>query len=549
MRSLRGDSRYQALFLAAFAGYVILVLPFTREMPMHEEVIHLRDTASWSSALAYFCHPPLYALMARSSRSVFGEGFRSLYLIGILSALVNIYLVGRIVDAVASGLPQRRRRLAVLSGMWAVVLMPVFVHGSLLLEMEPTVLTPLCLLALWYYIRHGGGPTPMPARFYVTTGILFGLAMWAKYFITPFLLIGAIFVYEATTGGRFARAARNTLIILASALALFVPTYLLYSHLFIKGMNSFTFLFFNKPQEGVPILLSSRILFSMGTKLAAFTFWFSPFFIALFLYLSAGLVARWKDAGRERLLLISIGAIFFFYLFMHPYPFGESKYFYPIFPLLAVVTVKLFIDRGITLPPLRYVVLVPVCAVVIYFVLGDPLYRTLELYRNRMAPRVLLYIGLYAAVNLVLFGSLAAVLLRAVGRRRDALCSALVYLAVGASLSLFAHQAAGGYQTKIQYGESGAGETVDFVRSAIPAQSSVILPGDIGFYSGVHFSRTGATMAEFPGPGWDWIVQRKVNILRLAPGELAALGNGYALVREIGSYEIYRKKGRLSYNR
>lgn len=547
--SVRSVNRYHAFFLTAFAGYLLLVLPFINELPMHEEVIHLRDTSSWARSLAYFCHPPLYALTGRLSRTMFGEGFKSMYLVGIIAALVNIFLSAMILAAVSRDLPERLRDRAVSAGMWAVVLMPVFVHGSLLLEMEPTVLTPLCLLSIWYYIKQGDAP--LPAWCYVKTGILFGLAMWAKYFITPFLLIGAVFLYEWTSGMGLLRAVKNSFTIFAAALALFVPTYLLYSHFFIKGMNSFTFLFFNKPEEGVPILLSTQILFSMSTKLAAFMFWFSPFFIALFLYLSWGVVSRWRQNGKDRFFLLSIGLIFFFYLFMHPYPFGESKYFYPMFPLIAVVTTRLFIARGIKLPPLRYTALIPAGAVLIYFVLGDPLYRTLELYRNRMMQEIVYYLVLYAAVNALLLFVFTAALYRVCGRMRDALCSSLVILAIGASLSMFAHQAVGGYQTKIQYGEKGSRETVAFVKAGIPRSSSVILPGDIYFYTGTDFAKHGATLAEFSNDanGWDWIVERRVNIFRLPPKDLERLSFDYALVKEIGSYDIYRKTNRGAHGR
>ena len=545
MQSMRA---YQAFFLASFAGYLLLVLPFTNEMPMHEEVIHIRDTASWATALAYFCHPPLYALAARLARSVFGEGYRSMYLIGVFSALVNIYLVGGILAALSESLPERLRKITVLAGVWTVVLMPVFVHGSLLLEMEPTVLTPLCLLAIWYYVKSDGERNTF--GFYVATGLLFGLSMWAKYFITPFLLIAALFLYEATSGRGFFISVRNSAVVLASALALFVPSYLLYSHFFIKGMNSFAFLIYNKPAEGVPILLSSRILFSAGTKLAAFTFWFSPFFIALSLYLVSGVLTKWKDAGKVRFFVLSIAAIFFFYLVMHPYPFGESKYFYPMFPLLAIVTVYLFIERGIKTPPFIYAALIPASAALMFFAVGDPLYQTLSIYRTGMSRDLAVYLGRYAAINGVIFISVFMLLRSRIRRLRDAACSSLAILAVSASISIFAHQSLGGYQTKIQYGETGAKETVSFVRSQIPRGAHVIVPGDIGFYSGVEFGAQGATMEEFgDGSGnWDWVVQRKVNIRRLAPHQIDALDARYDLVEEIGSYGIYRKKGEPQYD-
>ena len=78
----------------------------------------------------------------------------------------------------------------------------------------------------------------------------------------------------------------------------------------------------------------------------------------------------------------------------------------------------------------------------------------------------------------------------------------------------------------------------------------MIVPGDIGFYSGAKFGAQGATMEEF-GDGsenWDWVVQRKVNIRRLAPDQIDALDARYDLVEEIGSYDIYKKKGKPQYD-
>ncbi|MDO8426385.1 MAG: glycosyltransferase family 39 protein, partial [Deltaproteobacteria bacterium] len=310
---------------APYGAYLLLALLFINQPPMHEEVMHVRDTGSWASALSYSCHPPMYVILGRLARSIFGEGYMALYIIGISAGVINLFLTGRILQVLLKDMPRERRRVFSIAGMWIAVLMPVFVHGSLLLEMEPSVLTPLVLLAVFYYIKNEGQGSK---RFYLFTGVLFALAMWAKYFFTPFLLIFAIFAYELSSGKKFTDSFKSFLIILGSALALFVPTYLIYSSVFIEGANSFAFLALDKTREGAPLLLSGKAFFPAATKLMALTFWLSPFFIIAFILLCFRMALNWHGFRKERSFLIAIAAIFIFYLLMHPYPFGESKYFY-----------------------------------------------------------------------------------------------------------------------------------------------------------------------------------------------------------------------------
>ncbi len=521
---------------APYAAYIALACLFIKQPPMHEEVMHLRDTGSWASALSYSCHPPLYVILGRIARGVFGEGYRALYILGIFAGLINLHLIGRTINAVLDDLGDKKEAFS-LAGVWIAVLMPVFVQGSLLLEIEPAVLTPLSLLAIFYYIKNEGQGG---AGFYVLTGVFFALAMWAKYFFTPFLLIFSIFIYEITAGKRPRDAFRSFVIILGSALGIFVPTYLVYSRIFINGANSFAFLAFDKTKEGAPLFASFKIFFPMATKLMALTFWLSPFFMAAVIWLMRRASLGGHGLRKERLFAISAACIFVFYLTMHPYPFGESKYFYPVFPLLAVLASSLLARSGLRLPPLRYAILIIPATAMIFFTLGDPLYQAISLYRSLSMGRLYGYILFYASINLALFGTAYAVFN---GRGFSALGSSLVYLSICSSLSLFASQAIGQYQTRSQYGEDGALETVGFIRSGIPLSSSVIMPGDIRFYTNMNFVKAGSISEDAASiPEWDWIVERKANILRLKPEASSALNSNYRLLRHIGSYEIYRRR-------
>lgn len=530
------------LLLSPFAGYILVVLPFLNQLPMHEEVIHLVHSSTWEGALQYFWHPPTYVLLAKLTRSVLGDSYKVLYLIGILSALINLYLIYRILNAMpVSGSLSRQWYLLV--GMWIFVLMPIAVHGSLLLEIEGTVLTPMCLLAVWFYIKNIEEEDSI--RFNVIAGLLFGLSMWAKYFATPFLLIFAVFLSQCSGGKPFLRAFRNLSIILTSALGFFIPTYLLYSYLFIPGINSFAFVFSEKPKEGITLFLSGKIIIPIVSKLTAFTFWFSPFFIAFLLYFGYKLLRRWREFPMERFFLISIFLIFIFYLIAHPYPFAESKYFYPMFPLVAILSSRLFAINKIKLPPLRYVFLIPIAGALMFFVLGDPLYKSLYFYRSQLTGRMVSYIGLYVFVNLAIFSIVYLILSRRVGGFINTFSSSLIYLTISASLSLFLNQAIGQYQTKYQYGETGIGETIAYVNSEIAHENKkmgkIILPGEINYYAGLNKA---SSFREFGiSSDWRWIVERKVNILRLSPENLKLLNNRYDLIKQIGSYRIYKRKG------
>jgi len=523
-------TKCRSLFISA-ALYLALASPFLLQLPMHEEVIHIRDTASWGRALAYYCHPPLYALLGKAARTLLGDSFLSLYFLGVASAVFSLFFLWRIMKALdMCGVAP--------FALAFIAIMPPFVHGSLLLEMEPVVLTPLLLVALLYYIR---APTNnKDAAFYLKAGFLVGLAMWAKYFFTPFLLVFSIFAYEASTGVNIKRALRNSALTLLSALVTFVPFYLAYAYFFIDGPNSFEFIALNKTREGAPLFASGVAFFSPLTKIMAMTFWLSPFFVALFVIAAISSVTGWRRGGVENLILILITSIFFFYLLLHPYPFGELKYFYPIYPLSALF-VFIFLKRELI--EMRFtpaLLVVAVSAVLFYMIADDPLYETLLRYRARDYTGLASYLLVYTAINAAVF---AMARLFCGCRAGMTARSTLVALSIASFLSLFASQATGQYQTRVQYGETGAKETIGFVRAAIPSWNAVVIPGDIMYYTGMEFSKTGSlTALSSDLNNWDWIIERRVNFARLAPDQVRKIDLAFEPVMELGSYQIYRKR-------
>lgn len=515
------------------AIYLALVAPFLFQLPMHEEVIHIRDTSSWATALAYYCHPPLYALLGKGARTLLGDNFLSLYMLGAASAIITLFLLSRLLKAAGS---DRSTPLALAF----ISIMPPFVHGSLLLEMEPVVLTPLILLALLYYIK-GRGTGETSRAFYLKAGFLVGLAMWAKYFFTPFLFVFSIFVYESSTGVGLKRALRNSALILSSALFTFVPFYLAYAYFFIDGPNSFEFLAFNKTGEGAPLFASGEAFFAPFTKLLAMTFWLSPFFIALFGTATVRVLREWRRVGAERLILILITSIFVFYLLLHPYPFGELKYFYPIYPLSALFVFIALRRDFIELPLKPALIVIAISTVLLYMTTGDPMYESLARYRARDYTGLASYLLLYAAINAAVFVPVYIFFGRR-ARGSAALC-ALVVLSISSFISLFASEAIGQYQTRVQYGETGAAETIEFVKTAVPPWSAVVIPGDIMYYTGVEFKKTGGLHSVTNDlNGWDWIIERKINLARLDPAEIQKIDQVFEPVMELGSYRIYRKR-------
>ncbi|MDO8426933.1 MAG: hypothetical protein Q7T24_05410, partial [Deltaproteobacteria bacterium] len=184
--------------------------------------------------------------------------------------------------------------------------------------------------------------------------------------------------------------------------------------------------------------------------------------------------------------------------------------------------------------------LMPPVTLIIFLVLGDPLYQAIGSYRSLSMGRLYSYLLLYLSMNLALFAALYAFFSV---RGFKAFPASLLYMSVCSSLSLFANQAIGQYQTRSQYGEKGAIETVSFIRSEIPLSSRVIVPGDIGFYAGVKFAKASPIEeGSATVPEWDWIVERRANIIRLKPEDMGAIYANYRLFKSIGSYEIYRRR-------
>lgn len=536
-----GSARAEPLLLIPAAVYLALAWLFAWQLPMHEEIIHLRDTSAWKSALEYPWHPPTYVLLGRLVRFIAGDlgagpgGYRVLYALGMAAAVANVYLTARVLKAIS---PRDTARESTLAGSALLAAMPVFVHGSLLLEMEPVVLTPLILLAVLYYLQGEAGERG--ARFYAMVGIFFGLAMWAKYFATPLLIMAALFAYELSC--RRADAVRNTLIVGATASLVFFPGYLLYSEAFIPGTNSLGFLFLEKPGEGAPLFASGRALVAAGTKLLAFNFWLSPFFMLLFLILLYKGIRNWGGLGSVRFFYFGTAAVFLFYLFLHPYPFAELKYFFPMFPLVAVMMVTLYRREADWSSRPALLVLVPASAAAFFFLVGDPMYETLSRFRNGSFDGLMRYAAVYAGVNIAVFAAAYGFVRSTVGGRGP-LVRTLAMLTAGYVVSLYACQATGGYQTRVQYGETGARETVEFVKSNVPVGAKALVPGDIAYYSGVEFEEAVPLLEGFSESGdWEWVVAREVDLARLPVDERKRLGE-YGLVGSFGSYRVLKRSG------
>ena len=70
-----------ALYATPFIGYLLLVSFFINQIPMHEEIVHIRDTSSWEAVFTNWYHPPLYIIIGRLAKSLLGDTYQVLYLI------------------------------------------------------------------------------------------------------------------------------------------------------------------------------------------------------------------------------------------------------------------------------------------------------------------------------------------------------------------------------------------------------------------------------------------------------------------------------------
>jgi 4-amino-4-deoxy-L-arabinose transferase-like glycosyltransferase len=184
-------------------------LIYTDEVAFFRDFQHLA-AGRWDAI--QIPHPPLYTLLGGLSVRLFGEGPLALRLPGLLAYLAALTLVPVVCFALTSRSDHARRAAVIALAVLAIH--PLVLQGSLLLDIDNTVMTAALLGWIAVVGLSAGWP---PWQQTLVVGATVALLLWTKLLPTPALFGATLLVVFAV--------ARQRLLPVAAGLALGAATF------------------------------------------------------------------------------------------------------------------------------------------------------------------------------------------------------------------------------------------------------------------------------------------------------------------------------------
>jgi 4-amino-4-deoxy-L-arabinose transferase-like glycosyltransferase len=420
-------------------------------------------------------HPTLYLHSLAISYSMFHVNEFSARIVGVLCMLVSAALVYLISNRLL-GL----RKLSILAVVLYLV-SPLLVQGSLVVDIDNTILTPLSLLFLYCVLlaEEGGWNT----KSILLVSVVLALCLWAKLF-TAIILILSVVIYLLLKEG--VKAVKKVSVFCVLALVLYSVSWLLYSTLnnYSECQTLYPFLHLykiTKSQSGLSIM-------SMLKRAFTVVGWFFP------QTLLVGVVVayqRLREFKKDRKigsidLLIACGILLYTIYFISAPPWGFPRYQYPMVGMLCIIAA--YSIRNLKMDGILKTLVVSAGILLVYYlVLGDPFlsfYTMKETLLEYPSKAVQVYANMLLKPVLFL---LPSILLFIILRNRkiaveSSLMLSLLIPALAAGIAVDVIQARADYSTNYLYGETGLREALDYM-SAMPEGASVLSQSkEIAFY-------------------------------------------------------------------
>jgi len=294
----------------------------------------LSAAENWSKGINstwLFDHPPLYPAFLAVIFWIFGMSLS----VGRFANAVCILIAGLVIYKFTSQLSNRA------AGFWAVafyLLSPLSIQGIAAIDLVDSSLLPLGFILLFYFIN----------RTYRSSGILnialvgitVTLCLWAKVTSTLGLLLG-ILSYPLINHYGLSRAWAKVAIVSILGICMFLITWASIS-IPLWGMDSFSLVLVT-PFSAFAVRLPNGSLqprlLSLGLDLLRIIFWFSPFFLSLYLW-KIGSIWKMKKGGKPGTLgLLTWSSLFYTlgHLVIGGTNWGFPRYHAAILPLLAIL--------------------------------------------------------------------------------------------------------------------------------------------------------------------------------------------------------------------
>ncbi|MFA4909854.1 MAG: glycosyltransferase family 39 protein [Desulfobacteria bacterium] len=331
-------SRYKFTpFLFVFLSILIFLFGISQKLnvPLTEwDWVSLSAGENWSNGINsawLFDHPPLYPAFLALVFRIFGVSVSVARLANVFCILVTALVIYKLAY-------QLSNRWA---GLWAVVfylLSPLSIQGITAIDLADSSLLPLGFIALFYFInRTYSSPGILNIAL---VGITVALCLWAKVTSTLGLLLGVLsypLINHHGLSHAWAKAAIGSIL----GICMFLITWASIS-IPLWGMDSFSLLLVT-PLSSFAVRLANggllpRLL-SLGLDSLRIIFWFSPFFIYLYLWKTVLIWKMRKEKKLGALGLLTWSSLFYSlgYLVIGGTNWGFPRYHAAILPLLAIL--------------------------------------------------------------------------------------------------------------------------------------------------------------------------------------------------------------------
>ncbi len=431
--------------------------------------------------VANVCSPHLYLKLLTSAFQILGPGEATARLIGLFCGFASLMLTAFITHQLVKKAAPVSNPLLVFLPPVLLAVTPAFIQGSLILDIDNTLMISaiLFLVYLFYRLENESPPTYF--------GVLAGttaLSLWMRITTPPLVCAASLIFLYVNPQLSIKTKLKATSAVLLGAL-LFIVTWYGYTH--VKHLN------FYSPFEYTLSVFSVRTQSSGGFHPAAYfqsvvqvLLWFGIFPCFLFAYAA---IKRSRDfflkpiLFREDIFLVVGLFMVVGYSFVGGTPFGFPKYEMPGLPLLIIYLCYFLPERNRLTT--SSILLITVFSMIIQiFVLGDLLYLVRYELRNLASQGLSGAIFLKTHLPQIAAGLTGYFLIFLFGQRKGlGLAATVLFIGLGSNLGMDWHQNHDGYQTGYSYGTRGARETAAFLKSHVSANASILVPHEIVYYT------------------------------------------------------------------
>lgn len=474
----------KSLILLILLTYLLLVFLQAGNLFMPEEIVFVKGAiAVVSTGLPIFTanvgnieigvwHPPMYIYALALSFKVFGVAEWSARLVNILFSLGTLAIVYFLAREVSD------KSIVVLLSCFIFLLNPFVVQSSLLIDIDNTVLTFLMSLFVFAYVRFSKKKN-LTASVFIVLGLLFGVTLWAK-FGTPPVLIASIFIYHLARK-EYGIALYRSSVIGITGILFFLMTWMMYTlSLKLPYLAPFEHNIGYLPTGGFDIIFLTRHLWGLKNII----FWMTPFLAVLLGIFMTGMRFKKNFAIVDYLFINGILIFIEYVIIGSAQALDFPKYLTPMMPFLSIVIANFIGDRDFEIKKNKELFVVAAFLASIYYIviLKDPFISDRIIFNSDSLYEIIKETGVTSILYIVPL-PFVFLLLRDHNRRDRLILASLICL-ITFSIYIDLVQSTASYNTNYLYGQEGYDETVNYVRTIVRPNDTLITKEAIAYYTG-----------------------------------------------------------------